>query len=885
MRNIFKVKLKYPSKISLLVDERWYLQKYPDVANAGVSALDHFMTVGWAEGRNPCALFDTEWYLKQNPDVEVAGLNPLTHYTDFGWTEGRKPHPLFDPPYYLSCNPDVAAAGIDPLGHYATTGWREGRQPNPAFHPKWYLDTYPDVNAAGMEPLAHFIEAGCEEGRKPHPEFNIANYLRTPLGTPHTGYEIPVTPPSSQPPIQNTPQVAILRNNARDADYRRTCFLDVAEALNELEIVELIRQKLPKSAARPEVTVIIPVFKNLRYTLRCILSIAQSTDKTPYKVVVVDDQSPDGSGIWLQENLGDLPSIDVIINQENLGFLRSCNAAAKAVATPYLFLLNNDTYVLDGWLDELYAVLMRHPDCGLTGSKLLYPDGSLQEAGGIIWNDASGANFGRGQDAWKPEFNYQRDVDYISGASIMTPTHVWQELGGFSEEFAPAYYEDTDYALKVRQMGLRVIYQPLSSVIHFEGVSSGTDITQGTKRYQAINQGTFLKKWTKHLAGAGAPADFSRHIVDRAPRGRILIYDAETPRPDKDSGSVTAFQYMKILLELGMRVTFVPQNLLWGNKHSRALQRLGVEVIFAPYQTDARRFVLERAGEFDVIMLSRAPIGGRLINELRDRYPRIPIIFDTVDVHHLRMFRQYELEQSWPLWEEAAKMKEVELNAIRKSDVTLLVSNAEVQYLNDELGPFPHAVLPLIYEAYTPQNSFDQRKDVAFIGGFRHTPNVDAVEFLVNEIWPLVRKRKTGAKLHIIGSHMPKDFARYSCDDIIPVGYVEQLEPYMETIKLSLAPLRYGAGVKGKVGNSLRMGIPVVGTPIAVEGMNLEPDVHVKVGGTAQEFADAIVELYENEAKWTLMANAGRKHVMESFGTDAAKQTLSSVINSMMARR
>lgn len=815
-----------------LIDEDWYLAKYPDVAAAGLSAVSHYFGTGWAEGRSPNAYFDGGWYFQQNPDVDASGTNPLVHYFEHGWREGRNPHPEFDTRFYLDSNPDVAAANMNPLLHFVLEGRKEGRMPSPST-------------------AAH-----------------------APAGTSAFGGQPEAPPPAPIP--------AASKGATSTKTRPRNCFFDATKSKSNDEIVDLIRERSGSEFAAPKVTIVIPVYKNTRYTLRCVLSVVSATDKTPYKVIIADDHSPDGSGLWLKKALAGIANLNVTVNARNLGFLKSCNEAAKLVTTPYLYLLNNDTYVLDGWLDELVGVFARHPDCGLAGSKLIYPDGKLQEAGGIVWRDASGANFGRGQDARKPEFNYQRDADYISAASVMTPTEVWRDLGGFSEEFAPAYYEDTDYAMKVRQKGMRVIYQPLSEVIHFEGVSSGTDITQGVKRYQAVNKETFQKKWAEELAQAGDPADFARRIVDRKPRGRILIYDAETPRPDKDSGSVTAFQYMKILGELGLRVTFVPQNLLWCNKHSRALQRLGVEVIHAPYQTSARNFVLEQAGNFDMIMLSRAPIGGELINEVRNRYPKLPIIFDSVDIHHLRMLRQYDLEQDPSMLEAAMQMKKVELNAIRKADLTLIVSRVEVEYITDEIGPFPYIVLPLIYEPYTPANAFSARQDIAFVGGFRHTPNIDAVEFLIKEIWPLIRKRNIGARLHIIGSHMPRDFDQYACDDILPVGYVEKLEPYMENIKVSVAPLRYGAGVKGKVGNSLRMGVPVVGTPIAVEGMNLVPDVHVKVGATAIEFADAIADLCLNEATWTSISQNGRHHVMDMFGTTAATHTLSGMVNSLL---
>lgn len=161
-----------------LIDVDWYLSAYPDVHTAGVSALQHYMSTGWAEGRLPNALFDTDWYLAGNPDVELAGVNPLIHYAVTGWREGRLPHPLFDTRYYLQNNPDVAAADINPLAHYLVHGWKERRNPHPLFSTDVYLSTYPDVAASGLEPLTHFIRAGSAERRQASPEFHTDWYAR-----------------------------------------------------------------------------------------------------------------------------------------------------------------------------------------------------------------------------------------------------------------------------------------------------------------------------------------------------------------------------------------------------------------------------------------------------------------------------------------------------------------------------------------------------------------------------------------------------------------------------------------------------------------------------------------------------------------------------------
>jgi GT2 family glycosyltransferase/ubiquinone/menaquinone biosynthesis C-methylase UbiE len=259
-------------------------------------------------------------------------------------------------------------------------------------------------------------------------------------------------------------------------------------------------------APAPETSVIIPVFNKVEYTRNCL---AQLQDTLPPnfrgEVIVVDDASTDETPSVVEEFARRDARIKLLRNEENLGFIRSCNRAAEAASGEVLVFLNNDTLPQPGWLPPLLKVLQDYADAGAVGGKLIYPDGTLQEAGGVIFSDASGCNFGKHDQANAPLYNFMREVDYCSGALLATRRELFNKLGGFDTRFAPAYYEDTDYCFGLRERGYRVYYQPESVVIHFEGVSSGTDVACGVKKYQEVNRAKFREKWKHFLRNHPTP--------------------------------------------------------------------------------------------------------------------------------------------------------------------------------------------------------------------------------------------------------------------------------------------------------------------------------------------------------------------------------------------
>ena len=298
-----------------------------------------------------------------------------------------------------------------------------------------------------------------------------------------------------------------------------------------------------------------------------------------------------------------MENLRVVRNEHNLGFVKTNNKAVKQAKGRYICLLNNDTEVTSGWIDEALSMFELMNDVGAVGCKLIYPDGSLQEAGGIVWGTGVPWNYGKNRNASHPSYNYTRDADYLSAAALFVQKTVWEEVGGFSEEFAPAYYEDTDLAFKIRDAGYRTLYCPTSEVVHFEGKSNGTSTKSGIKKYQEINSSTFREKWFMEYKTHGDEGVAPRLEVDRASNFRVLVLDADTPRRNTDAGSYAAFQEMMLMMELGCKLTFVPANFAHMGVHTEYLQKLGVETVYYPFYQSMEQFLKTRGTEFDAVYI------------------------------------------------------------------------------------------------------------------------------------------------------------------------------------------------------------------------------------------------------------------------------------------
>jgi GT2 family glycosyltransferase/glycosyltransferase involved in cell wall biosynthesis len=620
-----------------------------------------------------------------------------------------------------------------------------------------------------------------------------------------------------------------------------------------------------------EVSVIIPVLNQLQFTHACLASLQIAQERARFEVIIVDDCSTDKT----TEVVPQIRGVVYLRNETNSGFIVSCNRGAEKARGKYLVFLNNDTLASDGWLSALMDTFAEEPQAGIVGSKLVYPDGRLQEAGGIIWQDASGWNYGKFDDPQKPEYNYLREVDYCSAAALMIPKALFLSVDGFDSRYEPAYYEDTDLAFKVRHAGYKVLYQPLSEIIHYEGATGGTDLSTGTKKHQDINRSTFAERWAAELMTKPANGDLTFLRQPRKLSGKnILVIDHHLPMPDRDSGSLRMFQMLKLLHRLGHRVIFIPDNLANIPPYTGDLQKRGIQVVCHPYIRKVRDYLISHGSEFDAVVLSRCQFARKHIADVRLYAPQSRIIFDTVDLHFLREEGEARLTRDPEVERKARETRQREYELIDQSDETWVVSSTEQQLLQEKWPEKSIQLVSNIVDVPGSKTPFALRRDWLFIGSFQHPPNIDAVLFFLKEIYPLVSEHLRDAKFYIIGDKAPPEIVALAAERIVVAGLQRDVRPFFESVKLSVAPLRFGAGVKGKINQSMAFGVPVVATSVAVEGTELNNREEILMADTPEDFARALIELYESEDLWNRLSKNGIRKTRALYSIKAARKKL-----------
>jgi len=348
----------------------------------------------------------------------------------------------------------------------------------------------------------------------------------------------------------------------------------------------------------------------------------------------------------------------------------------------------------------------------------------------------------------------------------------------------------------------------------------------------------------------------------------MLVFDANTLTPDQDCGSFVTEKMIRAFQALGYQITFVPQaNYLFDRVYTARLQRLGIEALYSPYFRTISD-VLEYRDDFDVVVVYRYNVAEQIYGWLRERLPKARIIFNNVDLHYLRERRHADLIGSRAGKIAAAVTQATELELIAKADCSVVHTSAELDIIQTQL-PAPASnilVFPYVTDVRRSHIPFEARRDIMFLGGFAHSPNVDGARYFVSDIWPkLSAELPADSRLLIVGAAPTQAVLELANDRILVTGYVPELKPYFDCARVFVVPLRYGAGIKGKLVESLAHGVPSIATSIAVEGMGIVDGRDCIVADEADDFGRNVLKVYNDADLWRGLQEAGYAFVEESY--------------------
>ena len=625
----------------------------------------------------------------------------------------------------------------------------------------------------------------------------------------------------------------------------------------------------------PDVSIVVVTYNQVDHTYDCLASLLAHAD-VPFELIVVDNASSDGTDRLLDR----LRNVTVLRNPENVGFGKACNQAAERARGEYVLFLNNDATIAPGCLSALVDAARSDPRVGAVGGKLVWPDGRLQEAGAILWDDGSAEAYGRGANPSAPEFAYRREVDFCSGALLLVRRALFAALGGFDDRLAPAYYEDADLCLALRHQGHRVVYEPGAVARHHEHGSSST-----AEAWALIvrNHARFAEKWREDLPRqAPRSAGFLR-ARERVHRPRLLVIDDRVPTSDVGSGYPRAHALLHLLRRREYPVTFFPSFDPTPYEPWRSeLQRAGVEVVAdRPFST----FATERAGLYDVVLVSRPHNLSAVRPHLTRWLPRAVVVYDAEALFFVREDARGAVPET-AHGADVARRQQQELDLLRHAHLVVAVSEREKRILARAAPEFEGqiAVWGHPVEIDPTPRGFADRRDLLFLGSFfaERSPNEDAVLYLVREVLPVVRER-IDCRLLVVGYRARDVVGHLASDSVDVVGHVEDLTVPYDRSRVFVVPHRYSAGIPLKLCEAMARGLPAVVSELTAIQLDVTDGREVLVGRTAAELAEQIVRLYTDEGLWRALRESALEFVRKGHDPETLGRALDDLIAAALA--
>lgn len=813
---------------------------------------------------------------------------------------------LFDSTWYLANNPDVAEARVDPIHHYLLYGGFERRNPGPNFSSGWYLDSYEDVKVTGINPLVHFVKYGIAEGRMGHPDLGVQmmtaqmlapgktvslrarlipygsqrerllravkRIIRLPLGIFSGSKRAKLTYIIRQTPlfVRGKAILGIIKTKVAEHSAK-VWFL---KFLSSVAVIEL-----PHSS-EPLISIILLFHNRAEMSLQCLESLAASAGQIPFEVIIVDNASSDKTSILLERTY----NAKIIRNVTNTGFGEGCNRAVDRAAGKYLLFLNNDTQLQPNALNIMLETIESDPKIGAVGGKLIFPNGRLQEAGSIIWQDGSCQGYGRGEDPSKPEFCYVKDVDYCSAALLLTPKELFESLGKFDPRYTPSYYEDVDYCMRLWNNGHRVVFQPFAIALHNEFGNSGK---AGAIALQIKNREKFVEKWRDVLPSYIIPTvdNILPAREHKTQARRILFIDDRIPDYRIGSGYPRTYRLLLMLAELGYKLTFFPMVMpLSMPEIARELQMKGIEVISreVDLKLNFETFIKSRPNYYDIAFVSRPHNMEQSIKNLKKHAGQTAIVYDAEALFAMREVKYRELIGQHMTESEKEKLIHTEVALVKDAGAVVTVSEAEKELFVKHGATSVHVLSHIIIPTPTPAG-FEERQGILFVGSILHkySPNADAVYNFFTQILPLIRQ-EINCDFYIVGTNDVEAIWNMESEHVHVTGKVEDLTPYYNRCRLFVVPTRYSAGIPLKLLEAAAYGLPAVVTPLTANQLRWQANRDLLVGENPADFARKVIDLYSNQDLFYSLRQNALNRIRNEYSPEQFKKTLDNVISLAM---
>ena len=658
----------------------------------------------------------------------------------------------------------------------------------------------------------------------------------------------------------------------------------------------------------PQVSFILTVYNNPLMAARALIDMFRfSREVVSAEFIIVDDGSDVDMFILtnLVKNLKYYFSSRIVFSRNSIrqGYGFSNNKAFMMAKGQFLMILNSDVKIYPGCFSLMLWTMQNFNQTGMVGPLMLSGDGLVSESGGHLFQRGLPANYGRGLKVLDLPLKHAREVDYISAACVLVRREAIVDKFLFDPTFAPAYFEDTDLAVRILLAGWRVFVQPLAVVEHFEGSTISRD---EKNRLMKKNQYLFSSKHAtalESLCSVEALTDCQPDLrnamgVSFAHRHtQVLFLDYIAPQFDKDSGSFRLLKILQILLSFRLQVYFEPLAAFGSPRYLINLLAQGVY-----YMKPGTTLTLSQSimpCPWKLIFIARKEVYELHYDYILKFCPMSHILFDTVDLHFLREKRAFKVEfakrqadnlelRDWSVKKqlEIKFSEDNEMAFIKNASVAFVVSQVEIDLLARRNITKNVVLLSNIYNVpktnAATETDFSHRHGGIFVGSSCHTPNIDAMTYIVNEILDLL---PSSFILHIVSSQTTVcPLPNFISDHKKVVMYkdisdVDLIDLHSRVLFL-LAPLRYGAGVKGKVNFALLHGVPVIASRIAVEGMHLHHETNVLLANSSQEYANSILRLSTDANLWKKISINGMDVMRNFFSVDVASKTILSVLAS-----